>query len=134
MFLLPTFGPDTTSGDEDVAIHLIATRTLVFHRRIPCVPVESFRVKHVLLRRAQPCQLRSNLMAVSLPNFAAFDVHADGNAGPHWKKWLARLERMFIGNEHYNSETKTSPAAPLCWSRRRWNIRHLTKHRRRQRL
>ena len=97
MFLLPTFGPDTTSGDEDVAIHLIATRTLVFHRRIPCVPVESFRVKHVLLRRAQPCQLRSNLMAVSLPNFAAFDVHADGNAGPRWKKWLARLERMFIG-------------------------------------
>ena len=59
MFLLPTLGPDTTSGDEDVAIHPIATRTLVFHRRIPCVPVGSFRGKHVLLRRAQPCQLRS---------------------------------------------------------------------------
>ena len=97
MFLLPTLGPDTTSGDEDVAIHLIATRTLVFHRRIPCVPVGSFRGKHVLLRRAQPCQLPLNLMAVSLPNFAPFDVHADGNAGPRWKKWLARLERMFIG-------------------------------------
>ena len=40
---------------------------------------------------------QSNLMAVSLPNFAPFDVHADGNAGPRWKTWLARLERMFIG-------------------------------------
>ena len=49
VFLLPTLGPDTTSGDEDVAIHPIATRTLVFHRKIPCV--ESFRGKHVLLRR-----------------------------------------------------------------------------------
>ena len=36
-------------------------------------------------------------MAVSLPNFPSFDVHADGNAGPRWKKWLARLERLFIG-------------------------------------
>jgi len=36
-------------------------------------------------------------MAVSLPNFARFDVHADGNGGPHWEKWLARLERMLIG-------------------------------------
>ena len=36
-------------------------------------------------------------MAVSLPTFPSFDVHADGNAGPRWKKWLARLERMLIG-------------------------------------
>lgn len=36
-------------------------------------------------------------MALSLPNSASFDVHADGNAGPRWKKWLARLERMLIG-------------------------------------
>ena len=57
MFLAPTLGPDTTSGDEDVALHLIATPTLVFHRRIPCIPAESFRGTHVLLRRAQPCQI-----------------------------------------------------------------------------
>ena len=36
-------------------------------------------------------------MAVSLPNFPSFDVHADSNAGPRWKKWLARLERLFTG-------------------------------------
>ena len=36
-------------------------------------------------------------MAVSLPSFPPFDVHADGNAGPRWKKWLGRLERMLIG-------------------------------------
>ena len=36
-------------------------------------------------------------MAVSLPNFPVFDVHADGNAGPQWKKWLGRLERLLTG-------------------------------------
>ena len=36
-------------------------------------------------------------MAVSLPTFPSFDFHADGNAGPRWKKWLARLEQMLIG-------------------------------------
>ena len=36
-------------------------------------------------------------MAVSLPNFALFHVHVDGNADPHWEKWLARLEQMLIG-------------------------------------
>ena len=36
-------------------------------------------------------------MAVSLPSFPPFDVHADGNAGPRWQKWLGRLERMLIG-------------------------------------
>ena len=36
-------------------------------------------------------------MAVSLPNVPSFDVHADSNAGPRWKKWLARLERLFTG-------------------------------------
>ena len=39
----------------------------------------------------------SNLMAVSLPYYASFDVHADDNAGPRWETWLARLQRMFIG-------------------------------------
>ena len=36
-------------------------------------------------------------MAASLPTFPSFDVHADDNAGPRWRKWLARLERMLIG-------------------------------------
>ena len=36
-------------------------------------------------------------MAVSLPSFPPFDVHADGSAGPRWKRWLGRLERMLIG-------------------------------------
>ena len=36
-------------------------------------------------------------MAVSVPIFPSLDVHADGNAGPRWQKWLARLERLFTG-------------------------------------
>ena len=36
-------------------------------------------------------------MAVSLPNFPNFEVYLDGNTGPRWKKWLARLERLLVG-------------------------------------
>ena len=36
-------------------------------------------------------------MAISLPNFSPFEVHLDGNIGPRWKKWSARLEKLFIG-------------------------------------
>lgn len=36
-------------------------------------------------------------MVVSLPNFPSFEVHLDGNADPRWQKWLARLERFFVG-------------------------------------
>ena len=36
-------------------------------------------------------------MAISLPNFPAFDIHLDGNTGPRWKKWLTRLERLLTG-------------------------------------
>ncbi len=32
----------------------------------------------------------------SLPNFPPFDVHADGNVGPRWKKWLTRFERLLV--------------------------------------
>ena len=35
-------------------------------------------------------------MAISLPNFPPFEVHVDGNAGPRWKKWLGRFERLTI--------------------------------------
>ena len=35
-------------------------------------------------------------MAISLPNFPPFKVHVDGNAGPRWKKWLGRFERLTI--------------------------------------
>jgi len=42
-------------------------------------------------------------MAVSLPNFAPFDVNADGNAGPRWEKWLARLKRMFTVTDRARS-------------------------------
>lgn len=40
---------------------------------------------------------RVNIMAISLPNFPPFEVHLDGNAGPRWKKWLGRFERLTIG-------------------------------------
>lgn len=46
-------------------------------------------------------------------------------------KLACKIWANFHKNEHYNSETKTSPS---CWSRRGWNIQHFTKHRKRQRL
>ena len=36
-------------------------------------------------------------MAVSLPTFPPLQVHLDGNVGPRWKKWLARLENLIAG-------------------------------------
>ena len=36
-------------------------------------------------------------MAVSLPTFPPFQVHLDGNVGPTWKKWLARLQNVIVG-------------------------------------
>ena len=32
----------------------------------------------------------------SLPAFPPFDVHADGNTGLRWKKWLGRFERLLV--------------------------------------
>ena len=34
---------------------------------------------------------------ITLPPFPSFDVHADSNAGPRWKKWLIRFERLMVG-------------------------------------
>ena len=36
-------------------------------------------------------------MAFSLPTFPSFNVHADGNEGPRWQKWLAQVEQILIG-------------------------------------
>ena len=33
----------------------------------------------------------------SLTDFPAFNVHEDANAGPRWKKWLTRFERLLCG-------------------------------------
>ena len=35
-------------------------------------------------------------MATSLPNFPTFSVH-ESNAEVRWKKWISRLENLFIG-------------------------------------
>ena len=35
-------------------------------------------------------------MAASLPNFPPFSVH-EGNAENRWRKWISRLENLFIG-------------------------------------
>lgn len=35
-------------------------------------------------------------MVSALLDFPPFSVHADGNAGPRWKKWLIRLERQLV--------------------------------------
>jgi len=35
-------------------------------------------------------------MAMNLPSFPSFDVHADGNVGPRWTKWLSRFQRLLV--------------------------------------
>ena len=35
-------------------------------------------------------------MAASLPNFPSFPVH-ENNAETRWRKWINRLENLFIG-------------------------------------
>jgi hypothetical protein len=34
---------------------------------------------------------------MSLPSFPAFELTQDGNIGPRWDKWLARLTRLLVG-------------------------------------
>ena len=48
-------------------------------------------------------------MTVSLPNFAPFDVLADRS---QLGKMACKIRANVHRNEHYNSETKTSPAGP----------------------
>ncbi|KAK3716437.1 hypothetical protein QZH41_016846, partial [Actinostola sp. cb2023] len=35
-------------------------------------------------------------MASALPNFDPFDIHADGAIAQRWRKWIKRLENLFI--------------------------------------
>ena len=35
-------------------------------------------------------------MASSLPVFDSFDIHCDGNTAIRWRKWISRLENLFV--------------------------------------
>ena len=35
-------------------------------------------------------------MAAALPHFDSFDVHADGAVAQRWRKWIKRLENLFV--------------------------------------
>ncbi|CAH3193357.1 unnamed protein product [Porites evermanni] len=35
-------------------------------------------------------------MASALPNFDPFDIHADGAIAQRWRKWIKRLENLFV--------------------------------------
>ena len=36
------------------------------------------------------------MMASALPNFYPFDIHADGATAQCWRKWIKRLEHLFL--------------------------------------
>ena len=36
------------------------------------------------------------MMASALPNFDPFDIHADGPFTQRWRKWIKRLENLFV--------------------------------------
>ncbi|CAB4032902.1 Hypothetical predicted protein, partial [Paramuricea clavata] len=44
----------------------------------------------------------------SLPDFPPFNVHEDSNAGPRWKKWLTRFERLLCGLNITADKRKTA--------------------------
>jgi transposase InsO family protein len=44
----------------------------------------------------------------SLPDFPPFNVHEDANAGPRWKKWLTRFERLLCGLNITADKRKTA--------------------------
>ena len=72
-------------------------------------------------------------MAISLPNFPPFKVHLDGNAGPRWKKWLGRFERLTIAMGITDDKQKKLFAA-LRRSRGRRDLRDTSRRRRGQGL
>lgn len=36
------------------------------------------------------------VMATALPTFEPFDIHADGMIAQRWRKWIKRLENLFV--------------------------------------
>ena len=36
------------------------------------------------------------MMASALPIFDPFDIHADGAIAQRWRKWITRLENLFV--------------------------------------
>ena len=36
------------------------------------------------------------MMASALPNFDPLDIHADGAISQRWRKWIKRLENLFV--------------------------------------
>ena len=80
---------NTTSGDEDKATNPQS----VFYKDLT-ISEAIFIENSEEIPKAISREIKT--MAISLPNFPPFDVHLDGNAGPRWKKWLARFERLTI--------------------------------------
>lgn len=36
------------------------------------------------------------VMALAIPQFKLFDIHADGAIAQRWRKWIKRLENLFV--------------------------------------
>ena len=36
------------------------------------------------------------MIASALPNVDPFDIHADGAIAQRWRKWITRLENLFV--------------------------------------
>ena len=36
------------------------------------------------------------MIASALPNVDPFDIHADGTIAQRWRKWITRLENLFV--------------------------------------
>ena len=55
----------------------------------------------------QTLQITDTSMAGYIPDFPVFDIDVDKqNAGPRWKRWLGRLENLFVGMDIKEDERK----------------------------
>ena len=53
-------------------------------------------------------------MAAALPHFDSFDVHADGAVAQRWRKWIKRLENLFVAADI--KDKKRQPALLLHYA------------------
>ena len=99
--------------------HSVPIPYLVFHRRIPCILVKVFVTSTCCCNALNPVKSHGGFITKFCIVRRPCRRQCENPLGK--KNGLQDYRECFL-NEYYNSETKTSPVAPSCWCRRRWNI------------
>ena len=121
--------PDITSGDEDVAIY----ESLIQYSQQHWFSLKNSLCKVFLEARADCDALNSVLRPHGgfAAKFPTVRRPRRWQCGSTMEKMARTLRKNAHWNEHHSCETKTGFAVALCRPRRRLNLRHTAKHRRR---